>query len=54
MAPSAMIVTPDAPVKAVKKAHAVRATNASPPGIQPIIAPVNLTSLPGAPLSLST
>ena len=33
--PRAMIVTPDAPVKAVKKAQAIRTTSGTPPGIPP-------------------
>ena len=52
-APSAMMVTPDAPVKAVKKAQAASETMASPAGIQPSSALVSRTSRPGAPLSLS-
>ena len=49
-----MIVTPDAPVNAVKNAQAARDTSASPPGIQPSKELVNLTRRFGASLSLST
>ncbi len=48
-----MIVTPEAPVNAVKNAHAAVQTNAKPPGIQPNIAPVNRTNRFGALLSLN-
>ncbi len=49
-----MIVTPDAPVNAVKKAHAAIETIARPPGNQPSTALVRRTSRAGAWLSLST
>ena len=42
-APSATMVTPDAPVKAVKNAQATKATMARPPGIHPRKARVSLT-----------
>ena len=47
------MVTPEAPVNAVKKAQAASATSASPPGSQPSSARVSATSRTGAPLSLS-
>ena len=45
-----MIVTPEAPVKAVKKAQAAIDTMARPPGNQPSSAPVRRTSRFGAPI----
>ena len=39
----ATIVTPEAPVKAVKRAHTINATMARPPGIQPKKAWVSFT-----------
>ena len=53
-APSATIVTPDAPVSTVKIAQARIETIAKPPGIQPTEAFAKRTSLCGAPLSLKT
>ena len=52
-APNAIMVTPEAPVNAVKKAHANKDTIARPAGIQPISALVSRTSRCGAPLSLN-
>ena len=48
-----MIVTPEAPVNAVKTAHTARHTIARPPGSQPSNACDNLTSRCGELLSLS-
>ena len=45
--PRAMMVTPDAPVKAVKKAQIINPTIATPPGIQPKQASQNRKSLLG-------
>ena len=42
--PSATIVTPEAPVKVVKKVHTSTVTTAIPPGIQPTIARKKRTS----------
>ena len=53
IAPSAIIVTPDAPVKAVKSAHARIDTMAKPDGIQPKKTSVKATNLFGALLSLN-
>ena len=53
-APTATIVTPEAPVKAVKKAQTKKETIASPAGIHPITKDVNLTSLDERPLSANT
>ena len=47
------MVTPEAPVNAVKNAQAAMDTMASPPGIQPSNASVSRTSRPGASLALS-
>jgi len=49
--PRAMIVTPEAPVNAVKKAHATNATIANPPGSHPRIAREKLTIRTEARLS---
>jgi hypothetical protein len=49
--PKAMIVSPVAPVSAVKRAQVTRAIIDSPPGNQPKIASESLISLFGAPLS---
>ena len=48
MPPSATMVTPDAPVKAVNIAQMTSATAASPPGIQPKKTLVMRTSRCGA------
>ena len=42
------MVTPDAPVKVVKKAQVVRTTTAMPPGSQPTLARANATKRWGA------
>jgi len=49
--PRAMIVSPVAPVSAVKMAQVTRAMIDNPPGNQPKIASESLISLLGAPLS---
>jgi hypothetical protein len=49
--PRAMIVSPVAPVSAVKMAQVTRAMIDSPPGNQPKIASESLINLLGAPLS---
>lgn len=49
--PRATMVIPDAPVKAVKIAHDISTTIASPPGIHPKRACVKFTSRLGALLS---
>ena len=49
--PSATIVIPEAPVKAVKRAQTIMAIMASPPGSQPSKAWEKRTSRDGAPLS---
>jgi len=41
--PSATMVTPDAPVRAVKKAQVISDTMARPPGARPIRAVESLT-----------
>ena len=52
-APIATMVTPDAPVKAVKKAQVTNAMTPSPPGSQPIAACAVRTSRCEALLSAS-
>jgi len=52
--PSAMIVTPEAPVNAVNSAHDTSVTIASPPGNQPSSAWESLTRRCGASPALST
>ncbi len=47
----ATMVTPEAPVKAVKSAQVTNAMTARPPGIQPSSASDSLTSRLGARLS---
>src|SRR3972149_9123681 len=49
--PRATMVTPDAPVNAVKNAHVATTTIASPPGIHPNIACASFTSRLGELLS---
>ena len=49
--PKAMIVTPEAPIKAVKMAHENNATMANPPGIHPRKARDTFTNRLGALLS---
>jgi hypothetical protein len=51
MPPKAMIVSPVAPVRAVKMAQAKRAMIDSPPGNHPKMASESLINLLGAPLS---
>ena len=52
--PKAMIVTPEAPVKAVKRAQLTSVTTAMPPGSQPKMDWARLKSLFGAWLSAKT
>ncbi len=52
--PKAIMVTPDAPVNAVKRVQAKRATTANPPGNHPRNALESLTRRFGAWLSAST